>query len=73
MRTWSVLCWSALLLVVGLPAAPTAAQQPVAPTAKAEQPTRRPAFGPPLVSPEVHADRRVTFRLRAPNAKDVIS
>lgn len=26
---------------------------------------------PSLVSPEVHADRRVTFRLRAPNAKQV--
>ena len=27
---------------------------------------------PPVRSPEVHADRRVTFRLRAPNAKEVI-
>ncbi len=27
---------------------------------------------PPLVSPEVHSDRRVTFRLRAPNAKQVM-
>jgi enterochelin esterase-like enzyme len=27
---------------------------------------------PPIVSPEVAADRRVTFRLRAPNAKEVI-
>jgi enterochelin esterase-like enzyme len=26
---------------------------------------------PPVVSPEVHADRTVTFRLRAPNAKEV--
>ena len=25
----------------------------------------------PIISPEVHADRRVTFRLRAPNAKEV--
>ena len=24
-----------------------------------------------LISPEVHADKRVTFRFRAPNAKDV--
>lgn len=33
-----------------------------------------PAFAqtpPPLVSPEVHSDNRVTFRLRAPNAKEV--
>ena len=26
---------------------------------------------PPVVSPEVHSDNRVTFRLRAPNAKEV--
>jgi enterochelin esterase-like enzyme len=26
---------------------------------------------PPLVSPEVHSDNRVTFRFRAPNAKEV--
>src|SRR5260370_16948509 len=26
---------------------------------------------PPVVSPEVHADNRVTFRFRAPNAKEV--
>jgi len=26
---------------------------------------------PPIVSPEVHADKRVTFRFRAPNAKEV--
>src|SRR5438309_5014726 len=26
---------------------------------------------PPLVSPEVHADRTVTFRFRAPNDKEV--
>src|SRR6266853_910348 len=25
----------------------------------------------PLVSPEVHSDRSVTFRLRAPNAKEI--
>jgi enterochelin esterase family protein len=30
-----------------------------------------PALSQTLVSPEVHADNRVTFRLRAPNAKDV--
>jgi enterochelin esterase family protein len=27
---------------------------------------------PPLVSPEVHSDNRVTFRFRAPNAKEVL-
>jgi 1,4-alpha-glucan branching enzyme len=26
---------------------------------------------PPLISPEVHADKSVTFRFRAPNAKEV--
>jgi enterochelin esterase family protein len=30
-----------------------------------------PVVGQPLVSPEVHSDSRVTFRLKAPNAKDV--
>lgn len=30
-----------------------------------------PVAGQPLVSPEVHSDSRVTFRLRAPNAREV--
>ena len=30
-----------------------------------------PAALPPVLSPEVHADGRVTFRIRAPNAKEV--
>jgi enterochelin esterase family protein len=30
-----------------------------------------PVVGQPLASPDVHSDSRVTFRLRAPNAKDV--
>jgi enterochelin esterase-like enzyme len=30
-----------------------------------------PAFGQQMISPEVHADRRVTFRLRAPRADEV--
>lgn len=34
--------------------------------------TRPPAFAPPLLSPEVATDRRVTFRLRAPNARNVL-
>ena len=33
--------------------------------------TARPAPPPPIVSPEVHSDNRVAFRLRAPNAKEV--
>ena len=32
----------------------------------------QPAPAPLVHSPEVHADRRVTFRLRAPNAKEVL-
>lgn len=31
-----------------------------------------PPAPPPLHSPEVHTDRRVTFRFRAPNAKEVL-
>src|SRR5436190_12754056 len=50
-------------------AAPSAAPQapPAAPTGPAAQ-GRGPA---PVRSPEVGADRRVTFRLRAPNASEV--
>jgi len=33
--------------------------------------TPRPVPPPPIVSPEVHSDNRVVFRLRAPNAKEV--
>jgi enterochelin esterase-like enzyme len=37
------------------------------------QPARAPQFPPPpLNSPEVHPDNRVTFRFRAPNAKEVL-
>src|SRR5258706_5089581 len=38
-------------------------------TTPTKAPARRDAS--PLVSPEVHSDRSVTFRLRAPNAKEV--
>ena len=53
-------CWC--LLFVSILAAPALAQPPAAgaPTA------------PPPRSPEVAADRRVTFRLRAPNAAEVL-
>src|SRR6187401_1625710 len=33
--------------------------------------TNRPSFTPPPLSPEVHADGTVTFRVRAPQAKEV--
>ena len=38
-------------------------------TALAQQPAQPP---PRIVSPEVHSDKRVTFRFRAPTAKEVI-
>ena len=50
----------AAVVTAGMPAAPTAAQEPGA---------RR--TGTAVVSPEVAADRRVTFRLAAPDAKTV--
>ena len=43
----------------------------VAVPAVAQVPAPAPTPAPMLVSPDVHADRRVTFRLRAPNAKEV--
>ena len=55
-----------------------AAQQPERPAAPPAAAPGAPAAGrgggrgaPPVKSPEVGADRRVTFRLRAPNAKEV--
>ena len=36
------------------------------------QSPQRPQAPPPLISPEVHSDNRVTFRFRAPNAKEVL-
>jgi enterochelin esterase family protein len=55
-----------LLLAFGTTAPLSTAQTPPAP--KAAVPAARPA---PVISPEVNADRSVTFRLRAPNAKQV--
>jgi enterochelin esterase family protein len=39
--------------------------------AQANKPAQAPPPPPPLVSPEVHADGSVTFRFRAPNAREV--
>jgi enterochelin esterase family protein len=50
------------LLAIGLPVFSQTPAPP--PPARAPQP-------PPIVSPEVHSDRRVTFRLRAPQAREV--
>jgi enterochelin esterase-like enzyme len=43
---------------------------PASQAAPAQQPT--PPAHPPVVSPEVSADHSVTFRFRAPNAKEVV-
>src|SRR5262249_27630307 len=56
-RTLTIL---GLLILAGLADSPAAAQQP-----KKEQPNA------PLVSPEVHPDKKVTFRIRAPKASEV--
>ena len=66
------LCFILLALTATFtaPAAePQAATQPQATTAP---PARRPQFSAPAVSPDVQADRRVTFRLSAPKAADVV-
>jgi 1,4-alpha-glucan branching enzyme len=47
-----------VLTGIVLAALPASAQAPAAP--------------PLVISPEVHADRTVTFRLRAPNAQEVL-
>src|SRR5688572_3638051 len=71
----------ALVALVGLwPSAQLTAQQPAPATApQPPAPGAPPAAGPrggrrgapPVKSPEVAADGRVTFRLRAPNAREV--
>src|SRR2546427_12979082 len=53
---------SALVLIV-LAATAALAQPPAPPP---------PSPPPPVISPEVQPDRRVTFRLRAPNAREVV-
>ena len=74
LRRFSIL--PIVLLVAFWPAALLTAQQPGTPPAPTGAP---PAAGPrgggrgapPVKSPEVGADGRVTFRLRAPNAREV--
>ena len=55
-----------LLLPAALLAASAIPAQTTAPQARPADPP------PPVVSPEVHSDNRVTFRFRAPTAKEVI-
>ena len=58
----------AWFLVALLAATTAAAQEPAAQKKEEPRPAARPAA---VRSPEIHADRRVTFRLRSPAAKDV--
>jgi enterochelin esterase family protein len=61
-----------ILLLLLLAILPTAAQTPATNSTAERRPARGFGFGPPPVqSPEVSADKRVTFRLRAPTAKEV--
>jgi enterochelin esterase-like enzyme len=41
-------------------------------TSSAQEKSEPPVEPSPVVSPEVHSDNRVTFRLRAPNSKQVV-
>ncbi|HWR14932.1 MAG TPA: alpha/beta hydrolase-fold protein [Terriglobales bacterium] len=59
-----------ILLSSSLGAQNNAATTASSPRAAATPPTRFP-FIPPVKSPEVHPDRTVTFRLRAPDVKQV--
>jgi enterochelin esterase-like enzyme len=61
-----ILILLAILLVPGTTRAQTPPLQKQKP-----QMSERQAPPSPVVSPEVHTDHRVTFRLRGPNAKDV--
>src|SRR5258708_13935312 len=61
-----ILILLAFLLVLGMSRAQTPPVQKQKP-----QTSERQTPPAPVVSPEVHADHRATFRLRAPSAKDV--
>jgi enterochelin esterase family protein len=71
-------CTSRILIAATLAGSTLLAQQPAPPTTPPAAAPAAAAAGrgggrgaPPVKSPEVGADRRVTFRLRAPNAKEV--
>jgi enterochelin esterase-like enzyme len=61
----------AAMLAVGAASAQTPAGQPPATAPAAPQGRGGGRGGPPVVSPEVHADKSVTLRFRAPNAREV--
>src|SRR6476646_98496 len=73
-RVVASLIFSALFVIV--PLAQSVQQQPAAPPAS-QAPATPPAGrgggrgGPAVVSPQIEADRRVTFRILAPNAAAV--
>lgn len=59
------------LFLLAIAPAPVWAQAPQPSRPQEIRPEQRPAPVEPIQSPEVHPDRRVTFRFRAPNAKEV--
>jgi enterochelin esterase family protein len=65
-QTAFVLALAALVAVGSWTASPVRGAAPVS-----ASPVQGGGRGGPLVSPEVGSDRRVTFRLRAPNAREV--
>jgi len=62
---------STALLVFAAAVSTAAAQNPPAPAGAPAGPPAGGRGGPAIKSPEVSADGKVTFRLRAPNAKEV--
>src|SRR4051812_17025449 len=62
------------MYLISLPAPAALAQAPPPPLAPspASSPSPAPSPLPRLLSPEVHPDRTVTFRFRAPTAKEVL-
>ena len=72
-RTFAIIV-TMLALIVIVPLAATQAPPPQAPGAPGQAPGGRAGMQalPRLVSPEVRPDNTVTFRLRAPNATDVV-
>jgi enterochelin esterase-like enzyme len=73
MRTPHVFISAALSLTVAVSSSLGARQAPAPAPAQAGAPAKGGGRGGgPVVSPEIGADRKVTFRLRAPNATEVV-
>jgi enterochelin esterase family protein len=64
---------SGLLAVAALAAVIISAQPPAGPAAGSGRGRGGGGRGPALVSPQVNADRTITLRFRAPNAKEVVA